>query len=1117
MTKIRKRLLIPVILALLLAACFCLFVACDGPIDNDAVKYTVTVKTDATTPASGVKVQIKTGSGVTFDEIKTTNSDGKVEFELVAGNYEVLLTDLPEHYSVPDGKITMTADNRNVTVTLEKVFTYTVKLVNPDGTPFTAARVGVGICKFGENCLEPVAADENGIAVIEADPANYYVHIPDLDPRYRYEFGEEDYYTETLSATKTELSIVIHTITELTSATVMTDAEKAAYFPTDTAAQQRVARKSVKSIKKGEIAYYSITASFTGVYKVSHDSDLSYIYDIETFTFGENASGGNGIIPGEIYAEAGKTYYFKAINRGDTAATAEVVITVPYSTYAEQSGIGANLDVEIGKANTNAIVKFNPTVAGKYKISVTGNAKLTVVQAFEPDEVISAPADDEFVQNPTATYTAYTSELNANVYVAVTTKTPSTVKVKIEKTADIVDNTTVVPVNATLTQYEKPEGKVLVGVPMDGTAVLVLGDDGYYHYGAADGPVVVVNITKPIGAERFGAGAQLAYMELTDSRLATYVTVTKTADGENTTDYRKFIRGFDDYEYDKVGNPVVPENIATEKYYAKYVNADGVYPLNAELKAFLQAFYEVNAEAFLWQIPMDADLDCAWLFPCYYYDAPSEADPIEGEYKFVKHIDLEGETTVVGGTKQVWDDEAQDYVAGTVGDDEYKLVIGKNIYIISKISVDGYDEEERGIWRKNSETGAYIFAYLDWVTYTVTFNAEAGSIKLVGDDETEWEFIGEGKTPPVSEPDAIIGEYIDDMGVTIVITATGYVVSSEDEGEIETGTWTKNDNGTYTFSCVLFGEQVTYTVTYEDDTVGFAFAGSDEVVFSYTRKPDAVIGEYEGDDGTLVVTATGYTISSANPMTGELEVTESGTWTKNDDGTYSFSGVWNGSLEVSYVVTLDNGTITFVDNDPDGPGYIFAAKSSEREPDSIRTDIWTNAELYIYDDNSIKVVNADGDAVLEAEFVFGQGYTVTVDYTYSDSATVSVDIETDTYTITLVCGEDTTTYTFALPSYPVATLLCVDPQAQLEIYDDNTVILYTLSRLGFSPSLKAAYTVGEDGEYTFTIVIDQTYSTDATVSYDKATGTYTVTLTFGEGDEASVRTYTFAPEAVDND
>ena len=728
MTKTCKKILTSVFLALCMVVCLFAIAACDNTSDTTVI-YTITVQTDATTPASGVTVKIRKG-GAVYSE--NTDEEGKATFELVPDDYDVELSKIPAHYNVPAStSLKLSSERRNITVTLEKNFGYTVKLVNPDGTPFYLEGVTVGICTLDGNCLTPVALGEDGVAIIDADASNYHVQILGLPKdQYTYDHDINDYYTgEEFTATKTEMTITINSITAISLSTPMTSTQKAEFASKNSGARynadarEYTAYKGGKMLAAGETAYFTVTAPFSGTYHYYVNNAVDYLED----EFSSH------LFIGIYTYVAGRTYTIKAINNSKHSAQAEFVLTVPFSTSLKQTSVSNSIPLSIGKANAPAIIEFIPNQTGIYKLSVLGSA-LTVVNASSslPDELIASenlPLDSAYKANASVTQVITKFfQSGSPIYFTVLTKAatyPADVNVKLERTGNSVDNETDVAVTASLTKATKPAGTELFGLPMaDGTKNQVLSDgNGGYTY---DGHPVYVKITTPIEKSRYSSNFALAYMDMSSANPRTkYAFTTFTATGSDTVDYKLFLRGFKEYESapggiwgvtDKIPDP---EDITTQTYYAKFVNDDGAYPLTTELKTFLEKFYEANAamfNGFCSGLANAETYDSAWLLFCYYYDEEVAADPIVGEYK-LSSVKVKGTTYNIGDTYtgNVYDVQSM-LIEGVLSANSAVLRLAKDgslIILTYDSYLEGLNESfpfKEGSWSKN---GNYTFTLED--------------------------------------------------------------------------------------------------------------------------------------------------------------------------------------------------------------------------------------------------------------------------------------------------------------------------------------------------------------------------------------------------------------------
>lgn len=800
MTKLRNKIVL-VLLALCLVACLGITVACGGgddnkKPDNKPVTYTVIVKMDDA-PVKGVTVTVNKG-GVSYAP-KTTGEDGKVEFSLAkADDYEVKLDNLPENYEVPEGTSLKFPADRNLTVNIAEKFAYKVKLVNKDGDPFTtddAEEVKVGICTLSGNCLEAVEPDANGLARIEATKGDYHIKVYDLPVGYAYECDSNGYSMHqsdegtyiyegadntynSLSATKNEQTITIYSVNVLDFATMtaMTEDEVAEYNDWSRTITGAKAYKVQAEIPAGETAYYTFTAECTGtymLYPIAYQSVLTGYKINPRFLLGDTVASGSGMFNEygqNIETVKGQQYYINITNKSTTTKLElEFILTTPVASTATLNGAGT-ASVTLYKENAFAVIEFKPTIGAAFKATVQGDTVAAVdysdVEYYETnandvfwdDSVYQAGAEVEFKFTEDkvggTVYLAVAAQANAADY-------PVTLNVKIEKIRDLANTVNTVTTEATLAKYNRPANKELVPLPFDIDAEneLVKGEDGYYHYGE-DGPIVMVMLTGDLDLDRFSAGGKLVYMELyTNGRVNPYVVdVTDWEDrmdltkGNTYDDYRELLRGFKDYKYDKQNNASVPnaDDILVEKYYAKYVNEDGAYPLTDELIDILKIIaYQQQVEGLL---PMIENYENLWMFACYYYDDYLEPDAIAGEYKFVKFMQYDEwedtyYVTKVGDEKRGWDQETQSVVISAYAEDDYKLVVNKRgNYTIYQKGFEGYDVANagEGTWSKTGENYSFIIpnfvenwnedysevTYEDLV-YTVMFDATTGRLALV--------------------------------------------------------------------------------------------------------------------------------------------------------------------------------------------------------------------------------------------------------------------------------------------------------------------------------------------------------------------------------------------------
>lgn len=189
-----------------------------------------------------------------------------------------------------------------------------------------------------------------------------------------------------------------------------------------------------------------------------------------------------------------------------------------------------------------------------------------------------------------------------------------TIKVEwLEDSRDIIRKTVteVIDGKAETFSFEGITGE-LVDMPVNGYYELVLDADGYYHIGKVDGPYLMVQLNK--ANSRVGEQA-ITVLGSDEGAKRKYTITVVTDEGYTITKY----------DFENVLMGYVDDNKKTVKGYKSYANSDGVFPVNEQLKRYLEgasgSFAQQKTAASGW----------AWLLACMYYEPEGGLDlPGEG-------------------------------------------------------------------------------------------------------------------------------------------------------------------------------------------------------------------------------------------------------------------------------------------------------------------------------------------------------------------------------------------------------------------------------------------------------------------------------------------------------
>ena len=295
--------------------------------------------------------------------------------------------------------------------------------------------------------------------------------------------------------------------------------------------------------------------------------------------------------------EAGVEYRVYIIGYYEHAESA-AVITYDVSFAAqeiEQPPVDidkSDVILELGDNNVdlleNTIVslyEFTPAEPGIYTITV-GDGVTMSTYTFTQYLI-------EEAVNGVIEHTATAAE--QTVLIGLSAETAS-VTVTIEKTGSYtppaqIEYETYEPENTVVEECETPDGLENIDITVEQN--VVLGDDGYYHLGTADGPVIYVNLNNDqfTLANLYGAGAPITMRGV-------YV------DEDGVEHYYDFI------------------NMIGSDYYSYSLEND-YHPLNADLMIFLKAYgtaqgwYNAGTSYFEAITSGEFEEESAWLASCY--------------------------------------------------------------------------------------------------------------------------------------------------------------------------------------------------------------------------------------------------------------------------------------------------------------------------------------------------------------------------------------------------------------------------------------------------------------------------------------------------------------------
>lgn len=607
---------------------------CIITLDEAVYTYTVTVTLPNSEPASGVDVIFTpNASGAEAKTVKTGLS-GKASITLPADiNYLVTLDGdtLPGNtvISAEDEKGISTLNGTSIYFALENPVTYTFSVTGPEGANLEGIEVSYSETAGGRRTPLGVT-DANGTLTIERSAIAKFAYIKSPEG---YVYNE--YYGESKCPyllTKKTIKFTLLKCNELVLQDKMSDSAIQAFKSATgsdgfTAALKEVGRAAYSSeyeLGEGETQIFSFKAEETGTYSFFANFSNAEINVYKTLDLNDPYTS----LPGKSLAitfdcTKGESYYFSV--KANAAQSIQLVVVTPAEKNEYKANGTGDYTVAI-KENMPAMLYFRPSVSGEYTVTIQNGASGYHMQQISSANLMPMIGTDSV--NGTSVFTATHSELfdakgdpSSTKWIFRITSTadvpsyPIELTVTITRTGDAIEKESVIEhaaVQTKLTKYADKTG-TLKAVGVSGAQV-VKGNDGYYRYGNANGPIVVIKLKGEINPFYVGEdGAILDFSTLDQSGNNYYNFYTHSDDTHNYyVSYARFLRGYAAYSAEPA--------IEVQEYYLKYVNKDGVYPLNDELKTFLEYVARDNASWFTYRAGSSAQKDSLWLFSAYYYE-----------------------------------------------------------------------------------------------------------------------------------------------------------------------------------------------------------------------------------------------------------------------------------------------------------------------------------------------------------------------------------------------------------------------------------------------------------------------------------------------------------------
>lgn len=547
-----------------------------APAVEDTYSFSVILE-DSQLPVDGVKISLSNGD-VTLDPV-TTNAVGIAKYKLGSngyGEYTVQIDEstVPEGYHVSDTAYTTNATDKEYTIVLEKdVCEHVYKdevceLCGAQKTyPFTVHLQYGAYVKDESVRKQPVAGVQ---ILISTDSQQVATGVTDENGDFKFEAPK---YTADDGYSGYNITIVDGT-------------PKGYYFQDGL----------LFMAKEDTVSIECFTKVNNGTYTAFNPLKL--------YLDGKTATASGKVNMTEMWEDDDDTahddsLYFFSVTPNDPSHVGHYKVTV--------TGIPEGVTVKLGHYASSAV-----TVNHDPQKSVTATGE---------DLVLEFIMEERYMRESTTEQAwTYNNSWMFGLYVEGETNYPLELQVTVERDRDLIPGTDYTVTNRN--EQQRTEGakdmSEIVGDVTDKTlntfdgttaadVTLVLGDDGYYHIGSADGAILLINVKN--GNPFFGDDE--------DESTVSFVNVNAVSGVQNLM-YSHWEEDHYEVEYFHKLFVTYDENneISYAGTYTELCDANGYYAVNEQLYYFLRNWTEQRVDDTQKQ---GLDAEHAFLLACGYY------------------------------------------------------------------------------------------------------------------------------------------------------------------------------------------------------------------------------------------------------------------------------------------------------------------------------------------------------------------------------------------------------------------------------------------------------------------------------------------------------------------